>query len=260
MTVENDVSEQPREGIPKRAVKPTWLRAQPEYISWKGMMSQTDSKEPAEEQHNTSEDLKTEDSDWEDISRREVNNCSSDYYGNYIKERAIEQGEWFAVSEVPIPQSTEEWFRPPPKSPKGKRSSTTTATTTTTTTTAVAASNSNSNNGHRVKGWVHGVQKCLRPKKRTPSSETRISDEAYVEINTSGESDTDTDADDWLPLPLPLLQKRPDTPLPRGLLRVGAQQQRRGGRGRDSCWAEGLGEAARQRGSGCTVFYAPMLA
>ncbi|KAI1656165.1 hypothetical protein F4813DRAFT_397620 [Daldinia decipiens] len=301
MMVENDVSEQLREGFPKRAVRPTWLRAQPEYISWKGMMSQTeDSKEPTEDQHDTSEDVKNEDSDWENISRREVNNCkdnvfiistllsllltylpttisihslpsktkhpispsayrlcpspnsqednpslpthtresrinltsqprqgSSDYYGNYVKERPVEQGEWLAVNEVPIPQSTAEWFKP---APKDKRSRTSSSTST--------------SSSVSVKGWVNGMRKCLRPKK----PEARITDEAYVEINTSGESESESDADtdDGLP--------------PRLVPRGGVRQQRRAGNGRDSRWAGRIRDATRLRGSGCRIFYVPMMA
>ncbi|KAF3071021.1 hypothetical protein GL218_00121 [Daldinia childiae] len=241
MAIKSEVDEQPREGTPKHVVRPILLRPQPESISWKGMMSQTDdSRGSAEEQRNTTEDVKNEDGEWEVISPREVNNCSSDYYGNYVKERPVEQGEWLAVSKVTVPQSTAEWF---------KHSSSSSSATTKGKRTVIATSTG------CVKGWVNGMQKRLHPKKNknkkknkkhSASSEQSIGDEAYVKIATDGESsDTDTG-------PGPdarLLQRRPDTPRPRELRPVPRA---------DGRWVGGFRDAARPRESSCRGFSLPM--
>ncbi|KAI0853693.1 hypothetical protein F5Y00DRAFT_269110 [Daldinia vernicosa] len=272
MRTKDDLIEQCRKEILKRAAMMTGLEAQPEPIQWDGMISQSeDSKESTEEQHSTAEDSKAdedveveEDSDWENISPREVKKCKDNvlyfylafspprilthyYYlypflalapttttANTSRSALSSRANGLDVNKVPVPQPTAEWFKPPPPEPKGKRGSTTAAA-------AAAAAVGTGAGAGRIKGWVNGI---LRPKK---PAEKEISDEPYVEINTSGESDTDTDTDyQQQQQPQPLLSSSSGPP-------VGAQG-RADGKVRDSWRAGGYSEPAEAEL--CGLWYA----
>ncbi|KAI1480411.1 hypothetical protein F4774DRAFT_378332 [Daldinia eschscholtzii] len=167
-----------------------------QHNKWDTPKAQARAKAKVEVQNNTEdEEDENEDGDdeWEDVSRIEINNCSSDYYNNYVRERPIEKGEWSAVTEV----SKGEWIKLNPKA-KGKRAVTTAA----------------ANCSQKIKGLVSDVQKRLvlgKAKVETPS------DENYVVVDTDGE---------WEDAEKPLPPQRPGTPSGHHLIRSRAAEMK----------------------------------
>ncbi|KAK6955515.1 hypothetical protein Daesc_003155 [Daldinia eschscholtzii] len=178
-------------------VKSSFSKDEFQCSKWDKLKAETqDTKAKVEVQNNTDdEEDENEDGDgeWEDISRIEVNNCSSDYYKNYIRERPIEKGEWSVVTEV----SKGEWIKLNGKA-KGKRAVTATA----------------ANCSEKIKGLVSDVQKRLvlgKPKVETSS------DENYVVIDSDGE---------WEDAEKPLPPQRSGTPSGCHLIRSRAAEMK----------------------------------
>ncbi|KAI1799265.1 hypothetical protein F4811DRAFT_115707 [Daldinia bambusicola] len=169
-------------------------------------MPQIGTKVHPEVQQKTREDHQDEKDDedkeycW--ISRREVHNCSSDYYGNHAQERPVQHGEWLTVTDV-----KEDWVKISKLTKARGKAAVATATT----------------YGKMIKGLMSDLQKRLLPEKAA-NEETQKVTQTETQTETQNEKkakpsssecaiiDTDDESEDVIQPPRQLRPRRPDTP------------------------------------------------